>query len=232
MEESRKSKKNILDPLLISIEHQKKMKWVLGDSSTKGDISTKYTQMAKSQTNGFGSYKNINSELQINDISPTNIKLQQMVSLALIMPSSISGPIKKMLHVPTFSIYSIKEIPISSRETRSQLKTWIIEWEATLTKSEGQKHLVSIHGTHWNSPEGWISLIMEYVNEGSLLDLLGSVDAQSENILLDITHSMLHNLNFLHNKAKISHNGLSMSQIMFDREGKNQTQPWDFSDLS
>jgi hypothetical protein len=61
---------------------------------------------------------------------------------------------------------------------------------------------------------------MEYVNRGRLLNLLGSVGALPENILLDITHSMLHRLNFLHNKAKISHNGLSMSQIMFDREKK------------
>lgn len=61
---------------------------------------------------------------------------------------------------------------------------------------------------------------MEYLNGGSLLNLLESVGALPESILLEITHSLLHSLNFMHNKAKISHNGLSMSQIMFDREGK------------
>jgi serine/threonine protein kinase len=62
--------------------------------------------------------------------------------------------------------------------------------------------------------------MMEYVNGGRLLDLLRSVGALPESILLDITHSMLHSLNFLNNKANISHNGLSMSQIELDREGK------------
>jgi hypothetical protein len=108
----------------------------------------------------------ISSEIQINAISPTNIRLQQMVSLAVVKSSSLSGPIKKMLHVPTFSIYCVKEIPISSREANSQLKKWIIEWESALQKSDGQKHLVTIHGTHWNSPEGCVSLIMEYLKGG------------------------------------------------------------------
>jgi serine/threonine protein kinase len=161
--------------------------------------------MAKSQSNGFVSLK--------------NIKLQQMVSLALMKSSSVSGPIKKMLHVPTFSIYCVKEIPISSRDTRAQLKKWIIEWESALLIPEGKNHLASIHGTHWNSPEGCVSLIMEYINGGSLFNLLESVGALPENILLEITDSLLKSLNFMHNKAKISHNGLSMSQIMFDREG-------------
>lgn len=143
-----------------------------------------------------------------------------MVSLALIKSTSISGPIKKMLHVPSFTIYWVKEIPISSKDARAQLKKWIIEWESALNKYEGQQHLVSIHGTHWNSPEGCVSLIMEYLNGGSLLNLLESVGALPENILLEITHSVLQSLNFMHNKAKISHNGLSLSQIMFDRDGR------------
>lgn len=113
----------------------------------------------------------------------------------------------------------MKEIPISSREANSQLKKWIIEWEAALQKSEGQHHLVTIHGTHWNSPEGCVSLIMEYLNGGCLLDLIESVGALPETILLEITHSVLHSLNFMHNKAKVSHNGLSLSQIMFDKDG-------------
>lgn len=95
-----------------------------------------------------------------------------------------------------------------------------MEWETVSQKSEGQNHLVSIHGAHWNSPEGCVSLIMEYLNGGSLLNLVDSVGALPENILLEITHSVLGSLNFLHNKAKVSHNGLTMSQIMFDRDGK------------
>lgn len=61
---------------------------------------------------------------------------------------------------------------------------------------------------------------MEYFNGGSLLNLVDSVGALPENILLDITHSVLQSLNFMHNKTKVSHNGLGMSQIMFNRDGE------------
>lgn len=176
--------------------------------------------MAKSQSNGFGHFANMNNEMQINTIEPTSIKLQQMVSLGLIKSSGISGPIKKMLHVPTLTIYWVKEIPISSRDSRSQLKKWIIEWEQALTVSKGTNYLTNIYGAHWNTPEGWVSLIMEYMNGGSLLNLLESVGALPESILLEIAQSLWAILNFMHYKAKISHNGLKMSHIMFDRDGK------------
>jgi len=64
-----------------------------------------------------------------------------------------------------------------------------------------------------------VSLVFEYLNGGSLLNLLERVGAIPENILLEITHDVLHSLNYMHNKGKLSHNGLTMSQIMFDREG-------------
>lgn len=60
----------------------------------KQDNSFKYDHMAKSQSNGFGTFQNMSNDVQINALAPTDIKLQQMVSLALIKSSGTSGPIK------------------------------------------------------------------------------------------------------------------------------------------
>lgn len=95
-----------------------------------------------------------------------------------------------MLHVPTFTIYCVKEIPIPSRDARSQLKKRIIEWEQALAISKASQYMTSIHGTHWNTPEGCVSLIMEYMNGGSLLNLCESVGAIPENILLEVAQSI------------------------------------------
>lgn len=57
------------------------------------------------------------------------------------------------------------------------------------------------------------------MNGGSLSNLVESVGSLPENILIEIARSIAETINFMHNKAKISHNGLSMSQIMFDRDG-------------
>ena len=52
-----------------------------------------------------------------------------MVSLAMIKGNSSSGPKKKMLHVPTFKVYCVKEVPIYSWDTWNMLKKLIAEWE-------------------------------------------------------------------------------------------------------
>ena len=89
----------------ISIEQKKSMKRKLKDVVAKGETSSKYDGMVASKSNGFGSFKGMSTDVQINSLSPASVKLQHMVSLALIKSSNLSGPIKKMLHVPSFSIY-------------------------------------------------------------------------------------------------------------------------------
>lgn len=54
-DDSRKNKQNTLEPLPIPIERQNKMKRVLNDGNKNSEGSSKYDQMAKSQSNGFGS---------------------------------------------------------------------------------------------------------------------------------------------------------------------------------
>jgi hypothetical protein len=123
IEDSYKNIQNSLDPLPMTKERQNKIKRSLkngndkhksdllkgfpngNDKGKKSDISFKYDQMAKSQSNGFGGFNSMSNEVQINALEPSNINLQQMVSLALIKSNGMSGPIKKMLHVPTFTIY-------------------------------------------------------------------------------------------------------------------------------
>lgn len=105
VDESRKSKQTTLEPMSMSLEQKNNMKRKLHDVVKKGESSSKYDKMAASKSNGFGSLKKISADVQINSISPSSVKLHQMVSLALIKSSSLSGPIKKMLHVPSFSIY-------------------------------------------------------------------------------------------------------------------------------
>jgi hypothetical protein len=56
------------------------------------------------------------------------IKLHELVTLNVIKGSSYSGTVKKMLHVPTMTIMSLKEVPILSREVRAVLKEMIENW--------------------------------------------------------------------------------------------------------
>ena len=48
---------------------------------------------------------------------------------------------------------------------------------------ESNPHLVSTLGTHWNTPEGCVSVVLEHMNGGSLLNILESVGAIPEDNL-------------------------------------------------
>ena len=73
------------------------------------------------------------------------------------------------------------------------------------------KYIVKLHGTYWNRPEGSVSLIMDNMSGGSLMSLLESVGSLPEDILFDITWSILRSLVFLHGKAKVAHGSISPS---------------------
>jgi hypothetical protein len=57
------------------------------------------------------------------------VRLEELVTLSIVKSTGTSGPIKKMLHVPTMTIMALKEIPLQSRDTRVVLKDWISSWE-------------------------------------------------------------------------------------------------------
>jgi hypothetical protein len=62
------------------------------------------------------------------------------------------------------------------------LKKVIAEWEQA-TNGEINEHLIGIMGTHWNSPEGCVSIVLEHMNGGSMLNILESAGAIPEDIL-------------------------------------------------
>lgn len=100
-----------------------------------------------------------------------------MITLAIF--KSTSGTVKKMLHTPTLKIYTIKEVPISNRETRQMLKDWIGKWEHNCTTDQ----YVKVHSSFWNSPEGCVSVVTDYAGCGSLHNLVLSIGALPESIL-------------------------------------------------
>lgn len=91
-----------------------------------------------------------------------NIKLEQMITLAIF--KSTSGTVKKMLHAPSLRIYCIKEVPIQSRDMRQMIKEWINKWEKHCTTEQ----YIKVNASFWNSPEGCVSVLIDYAANGSL----------------------------------------------------------------
>jgi serine/threonine protein kinase len=148
----------------------------------------------------------------------SQVKLEEMITLSVLKGTRNSGSIKKMLHAPTLRLYAVKEIPLTNREVRIVLKEWIATWQ---TAQDGiNDKLSKVYGTFWNVPEGCVSVVMEYMNAGSLENLLESVGALPEYALLEITRSLLESIKETHVKMNVAHGFIAPSQVLFDQTGK------------
>ena len=147
--------------------------------------------MSKSQTSGFAmqfDFINRNQEFQgLRALPESPIRLDQMVTLGMLKGTSLTGPVKKMLHAPTLKMYCLKEVPISSREARHMLKEWMSIWENNFNQCQ---NMAKVYGSFWNSPEGCVSLVSDYSSNGSLQVSLPGASAESHGV--NRIHSGVH----------------------------------------
>jgi len=145
------------------------------------------------------------------------VKLEEMITLSILKGTGNTGSVKKMLHVPTLKLYTIKEIPLINREVHGVLKDWISIWQAA--QGESNDLLCNVYGTFWNVPEGYVSVMMEHMNGGSLETLLESSGALPERCLQEVTGKLLPCIKEVYNKIKMQYGCIIPSQILFDQKG-------------
>lgn len=70
-----------------------------------------------------------------------------------------------MLHAPTLKLYAVKEEPVSTKEVRHTLRDWAVFRQSKLHDTGLHTKL---YGTFWNTPEGCVSILTEFMSGGSL----------------------------------------------------------------
>lgn len=124
-----------------------------------------------------------------------DLRLEQMITLGVF--KSTSGTIKKMLHAPSLKMYAVKEVPIANVQIRQMLIDWIANWQHNCCYGSIDA-FVKIHSCHWNTPEGCVSVIMDYSANGSLQNMTQSIGAIPESILKTLAKTVLRALDFMH----------------------------------
>ncbi|KAK7266037.1 hypothetical protein RIF29_18676 [Crotalaria pallida] len=82
--------------------------------------------------------------------------------------SGASSVVQRTIHIPTHRILALKKINIFEKEKRQQLLTEI----RTLCKAPCYGGLVEFHGAFYTVDSGQISIALEYMDGGSLADIL------------------------------------------------------------
>nr|XP_011465620.1 PREDICTED: mitogen-activated protein kinase kinase 9-like [Fragaria vesca subsp. vesca] len=130
------------------------------------------------------------------------------------------GVVYKVLHKPTSTTYALKRLNSSSDNNTT------VESELdVLRRTTGSPHVVHCHAV-FEEPFGNSSVLMEYMESGSLETLLKSQGPFSEENLAPIARQVLQGLDYLHNTHKIVHGDIKPGNLLMN--DKNEVKIADF----
>lgn len=125
-----------------------------------------------------------------------------------------SGLVQKVRHKPTGQILALKVVPLDLSEKKGKQ---VLTELRTLHQSSCP-WIVSFHGAFHK--ERALSIVLEYMDAGSLSEALKAVKTIEEKYLAVITKQVLHGLLYLHEKRRIIHRDIKPSNILLSQCGK------------
>lgn len=141
------------------------------------------------------------------------VHLEEMITLSQISSTSLASSVRKVFHAGTFAMFSIKQIPITTRSERNCLRTYIDKWGTFRDPV-----FVKVIETFWNIPEGCVSIVSEYCNGSSLTDLCRNIGSVPEKALSEIARSLLTSMSIL-NDSNETIDSISISDVLFNHQG-------------
>jgi mitogen-activated protein kinase kinase 3 len=141
-----------------------------------------------------------------------------------------SGVVHKALHVPSLLLVAVKVIPVFENDKRHQL---IAELKAlynnlsTLSDDEDVRRakavacpdIVCLYDAFMNPNEGNVSIVVEYMDGGSLQDIVETGGCKSESVLASISYRVLKGLAFLHSTHQL-HRDIKPSNLLINHFGE------------
>jgi len=142
------------------------------------------------------------------DISLSDLKTLEIVG------RGVSGTVFKILHTPTNRILALKEIVLEmSEKVRKQV---MLELK-TLAESFSP-YVVTCYDAFYS--HGKISIILEYMDAGSLLDIMKMEGSFNEIILGKIAYMVLKGLCYLHKERHLIHRDIKPSNLLVNLKGE------------
>ncbi|XP_058778646.1 mitogen-activated protein kinase kinase 3 [Vicia villosa] len=130
--------------------------------------------------------------------------------------SGASSVVQRAMHIPTHRVLALKKINIFEKEKRQQLLTEI----RTLCEAPCYEGLVEFHGAFYTPDSGQISIALEYMNGGSLADILRRQRMIPEPILSSMFQKLLHGLSYLHGVRYLVHRDIKPANLLINLKGE------------
>ncbi|ETV98445.1 serine/threonine protein kinase, variant [Aphanomyces invadans] len=140
-----------------------------------------------------------------------------------------SGKVYKALYLPTFKLVAVKIIRVYDQKKRHQMLRELKSLYANFvslneTANKGAagaacQDLVMFYDAFTNPEIGSVSIVLEYMDGGSLEDILHSRIPCSEDTIAAIATSVLKGLSFLHDNRQL-HRDIKLSNILVNKAGR------------
>lgn len=131
-----------------------------------------------------------------------------------LLGSGVSGQVFFVKHIITNKNFALKVIPLKND---TQMKT-LIENEVKILHSCKCDNIVKCYSTYFDN--GAINILLEFMDKGTLADLLKKVKRIPEKILGYITYQILIGLDYLHINKRIVHRDIKPSNILINSKGQ------------
>lgn len=156
--------------------------------------------------------------------------------------SGASGVVVEAIHVPSLTIVALKMLPVYNQEKRQHVSRELRVLYKNLSemrlidetlsevfdsgksigvagvRDEKCRNVLSLYNAFVDPKSGMINLVIEYMDGGSLEDLVKQGGCDDERVLADIAYQTLNGLSFLHRNKNI-HRDIKPANILCSSSG-------------
>ena len=141
------------------------------------------------------------------------------------------GTVHKAVHVRTMQVVAVKTIPVYDENKREQMVKEVKALYQNLAPIDSRTgegsgggiapcpYIVAFYDAFIDREKGYLSMVEEYMNGGSLQDIIDTGGCSAEPVLAQISCRVLRGLQYIHKRRQI-HRDIKPSNLLINNRGE------------